>query len=93
MSVRLRTTALGQILSLYQTTGWGGSGMQIPELELFSLDQSLQIGGPPTGWIQPEDLFCLAHMGFKTFFFNYLPMFIKGNILHKNLDSWLLFRK
>lgn len=44
-------------------------GVQVPKLELVSLDQSLQTGGPPTGWIQPEDLFCLAHMGFKKNFF------------------------
>lgn len=44
-------------------------GVQVPEFALVSLDQSLQIGGPPTVWIQPEDLFGLAHMGFKTFFF------------------------
>lgn len=27
------------------------------------------------------------------FFLNYLPMFINGNILHKNLDIWLLFEE
>lgn len=38
--------------------------MQIPKLESFSLDLSLQIGGPPTGWIRPADVFCLARVGF-----------------------------
>lgn len=43
--------------------GWRAS-MQILRLESLSLDQSLQTGGPPTGWIRPADVFCLAHMGF-----------------------------
>jgi len=38
--------------------------MQILRLESLSLDRSLQTGGPPTGWIRPADVFCLAHMGF-----------------------------
>lgn len=40
--------------------------VQIPKLESFSLEQSLQIGGPPTDWIRPADVFCLARMGLKT---------------------------
>lgn len=42
----------------------GGASLQIRRLESFSLDQSLQTGGPPTGWIGPADVFCLAHTGF-----------------------------
>jgi hypothetical protein len=39
-----------------------GVAVQVPKLELVSLDQSLQIRSPPTGSIRPADVFCLACM-------------------------------